>query len=608
MADINIGGSIGTTGTAILGRANVIIPADANYILLVSEYTNQFLKVTSGVTLTATHNVVVPVTEGTTYIVQNDTTGGQAIQVIGLSGTGVTIANGATAAVVCDGTNYLQSSGITFAGDLSGSYSSQEVVGILNNLLPPLSDGYLFWDGYAWDFVPVSGSSFMAGGDLAGSDTSQEVIGILNNLLPSLSDGYLFWDGSAWDFVSVSSSFTAGGDLSGDSTSQEVVGILNNPLPSLSDGYLFWDGSTWDFVPISASSATALPITFQPGGTAESNVFITEASLNTAVSSAFGPQTVYLDFTDNGGTYTAAGNLDLGTFVIGVNASTSSLTTAFQIISNNQVEFKDVSLTSSAGPTLTSSTLFVRLTGEAYAASSDGSFVWTPMANSTLELYDNSTLGDGTHAAIDVVTITLTLNLHDDATLAVGALTISGGGTVNIHVYSNAVKLDASYLTLSGATVTYHTDAFVPGTTNEFTGTGTLTDIVSTETVIASNTSKPVKSSVCTVTTTDATPTLIASFTPAANTVVDWSLSFVAVNTGYGGDFYRADMTFTTVTTPALTMYPATPSAINIRTALGGFNYSVSAAIAGSAVQISVTGVAATTIDWSCILQIQVVV
>src|SRR5271154_4394582 len=111
MADIQLGGSVGTTGTAILGRVTVTYPSDADYTLLVSEYTNQFLNVTSSVSLTATRNLIVPVVEGVTYIIQNNTSGGQSIQVIGTTGTGITIMNGSTVSVVCDGTNYLQSSG-----------------------------------------------------------------------------------------------------------------------------------------------------------------------------------------------------------------------------------------------------------------------------------------------------------------------------------------------------------------------------------------------------------------------------------------------------------------------------------------------------------------
>jgi len=85
-----------------------ITMADANYTLsnyngVVDEARNQVL-VMSGA-LTATRNVIAPLVEKT-YIVKNSTTGSQSIQIIGSSGLGVTIPNGITAYVYCDGTNF----------------------------------------------------------------------------------------------------------------------------------------------------------------------------------------------------------------------------------------------------------------------------------------------------------------------------------------------------------------------------------------------------------------------------------------------------------------------------------------------------------------------
>jgi hypothetical protein len=107
MADINIGGSISTTGTSILGHASVVFTSDADHTLSVAEYTNNFLEVTASVSLTATRNLFAPLVQGQTFIVQNNTSNEQSIQVIGISGTGVTITNGTTRLVTCDGTNYL---------------------------------------------------------------------------------------------------------------------------------------------------------------------------------------------------------------------------------------------------------------------------------------------------------------------------------------------------------------------------------------------------------------------------------------------------------------------------------------------------------------------
>jgi microcystin-dependent protein len=81
---------------------------DANYTLsnfngVVDEARNQVLVM--GGALTATRNVIAPLVEKT-YIVKNSTTGSQSIQIIGSSGLGVTIPNGITALVYCDGTNF----------------------------------------------------------------------------------------------------------------------------------------------------------------------------------------------------------------------------------------------------------------------------------------------------------------------------------------------------------------------------------------------------------------------------------------------------------------------------------------------------------------------
>lgn len=88
-----------------------------------------FLKVTSSVSLTATRNLIYPAGRFPVTI-ENLTTGGQGIQVIGPTGTGVNIANGQTMSVWNDGTNFVQV-GVTGAG--TGNTTS---TGLTSNLLP----------------------------------------------------------------------------------------------------------------------------------------------------------------------------------------------------------------------------------------------------------------------------------------------------------------------------------------------------------------------------------------------------------------------------------------------------------------------------------------
>ncbi len=110
-----LGAPVGTTAGWVLGQLAVVYPSDADFTLTTSgatpQSTNNALQVTSGVSLTATRKLIVPLTFGQQYTVQNNTTGGQAIQIIGPSGTGVLVPNGATITAVCDGTNFIPQSG-----------------------------------------------------------------------------------------------------------------------------------------------------------------------------------------------------------------------------------------------------------------------------------------------------------------------------------------------------------------------------------------------------------------------------------------------------------------------------------------------------------------
>jgi hypothetical protein len=101
---------------AVAGLITITM-VDANYTLsnfngVVDEARNQVL-VVSG-TNTAARNVIAPLTEKT-YIVKNSTTGGFSIQIIGASGLGVTIPNGITTLVYCDGTNFYQAVSSAFS-------------------------------------------------------------------------------------------------------------------------------------------------------------------------------------------------------------------------------------------------------------------------------------------------------------------------------------------------------------------------------------------------------------------------------------------------------------------------------------------------------------
>jgi hypothetical protein len=101
--------NLGTLVEQAITGVQSIVMSDANYTLtdfngITNEARNAVLVVTG--TNNAVRDLIPPVQEKL-YTVVNNTTGGFAIRVIGVSGTGVNIPNGATCLVYCDGTNFV---------------------------------------------------------------------------------------------------------------------------------------------------------------------------------------------------------------------------------------------------------------------------------------------------------------------------------------------------------------------------------------------------------------------------------------------------------------------------------------------------------------------
>jgi hypothetical protein len=156
---INLGGNIGAQGFPVLNSGIIQFTSDANRNMTVQETSaTGGIKVTSTVSLTATRNLVLPAGNFQFIAVENATTGGQSIQVIGQSGTGVTIANGASATVWFDGTNVVQTgssgSGALFPStnnivfNTSTTAARNATVSDVGTLLSPLytSTNYGFGD------------------------------------------------------------------------------------------------------------------------------------------------------------------------------------------------------------------------------------------------------------------------------------------------------------------------------------------------------------------------------------------------------------------------------------------------------------------------------
>ena len=107
---IPVTGTLGAGGVfPLVNSPSVVFATDANHTMTYPEMSGSsgFLVVTSSTALTATRQLIAPLVKGFTWAIENATTGGYAIQVIGATGTGVTIANGYTLTVYCDGTNYV---------------------------------------------------------------------------------------------------------------------------------------------------------------------------------------------------------------------------------------------------------------------------------------------------------------------------------------------------------------------------------------------------------------------------------------------------------------------------------------------------------------------
>ena len=91
----------------VAGLLSRSMTADANITLTAAEARNQVLRFTSTVSLTATRDVIVPLAPQI-WTVSNETNGAQSLRFIGLSGTGITVANARRAIIFSDGTNIVR--------------------------------------------------------------------------------------------------------------------------------------------------------------------------------------------------------------------------------------------------------------------------------------------------------------------------------------------------------------------------------------------------------------------------------------------------------------------------------------------------------------------
>lgn len=124
---INLSGNIGCQGFPCLNNGTLVMASDANRTMTALETSALYIKVTSSVSLTATRNLIAPAGRFP-FTIENATTGGQSIQIIGVSGLGVTIANGTMVSVWNDGTDFLPSGPPPSAGTVSSVTGAAPIV------------------------------------------------------------------------------------------------------------------------------------------------------------------------------------------------------------------------------------------------------------------------------------------------------------------------------------------------------------------------------------------------------------------------------------------------------------------------------------------------
>ena len=242
-----------------------ITMADANYTMsnyngVVDEARNQVLVLAGA--LTATRNLIAPLVEKT-YLVKNSTTGGQSVQIIGSSGLGVTIPNGITTYVYCDGTNFYNA--------LSGSVGSFTVNGNLavtgtTSLTGALSASTATFSGAISSVSPAFTGTPTAPTASAGTNTTQiattafvaAATGTLGTMSTQNANAVAITGGSITGITDLavsdggtgSSTFTANSVVLGNGTS-----ALNGNMvaPGASGNLLVSNGTTWTSATLASS-------------------------------------------------------------------------------------------------------------------------------------------------------------------------------------------------------------------------------------------------------------------------------------------------------------------------------------------------------------------
>jgi len=185
--------NLGTLLEQAITGVSTITMTDANYTLVsgngISDQARNAVVIMSG-TLTATRNVIVP-TSNKFYAVRNATTGGQSILVKTSAGTGVTLANGFTQLMYCDGTNVVAATVPynTTTGAISATLSATSLTGAVpianggtNLTSTPTNGQVLIGNGTGYSLSTLTAGTGIAITNGAGSITIANSGGTVNSV------------------------------------------------------------------------------------------------------------------------------------------------------------------------------------------------------------------------------------------------------------------------------------------------------------------------------------------------------------------------------------------------------------------------------------------
>jgi hypothetical protein len=239
---------------AIAGVITINI-IDANYTLtnfngVSDEARNAVITITG--TLSQQRNIIAPLADKV-FTFRNATTGGFPIQVIGTSGTGVIIPNGATTSIYCDGTNFLPlNTGAAGNFSVSGNFA---VTGT-TTLTGTLSGSTAAFSGAITSVSPAFSGTPTATTAAGGTNTTQiattafvqNATGALGTMSTQNANAVAITGGSITGITDLavadggtgSSSLAANNVLLGNGTS-----ALQAVAPGTSGNVLTSNGSTW---------------------------------------------------------------------------------------------------------------------------------------------------------------------------------------------------------------------------------------------------------------------------------------------------------------------------------------------------------------------------